>query len=400
MVDDGGMILKRSRNFRLLWTGQVISVIGDGMQRITLLWWAAISHGTAVLVALGLASIIPTVALSPFGGWLADRYDRRLLMVGADVARLITTAALAAALGAGRPSPVLVVALLALTEAFTAVFDPAYAASVPQVVAPGDLPSANGMNMANSAVGGVLGPVVGGALIGVFSPTTVLAINAVTFVWSAAFIVRVTMPQRATAADDSDGDNDAPVSIGAVLRSSGLWRLLGLAALLNMVFAPMPLMIVALAVRRFDTSSLGYSVLEMAIAAGILVGALAAARTGSWSLMWPMVAIGALIAAAGSLDYIPTVAVFAAMGVAAAIANSLATLRFQRTVPAELHGRAFGLSGAICEGLRPVGALLGAPLLAATSVGASFAVVGVGAVVCSLVLIPGLPTMPDDGQPG
>ncbi len=391
------MILSRSRNFRLLWTGQVISVVGDGMQYVAMLWWAATNRGTGVLVALALASIIPTVFLSPFGGWLADRHDRRQLMIVADIARVATTAGLAAVLAVDRPPLALVLTLLALTGAFTAVFDPAYAATVPQVVAPSDLAAANGMNMANSAVGSVLGPVVGGALLGVFSPATVLAVNAVTFAWSAAFIVRVAVPRRAVAV--AAAADDTPISVRMLLRRNGLWRLLGLASLLNMVLAPVPLMIVALAVRRFDTSPLGYGVLDMSIGAGILVGAFAAGKVASWSLMWPLLALGALIAAAGSLYYAPTMAVFVAIGVAAAAANSLITLRFQRTVPAELHGRVFGVAGAIAEGLRPAGTLLAGPLLAAVGVSSAFAAVGVTMIATTLLLARNLTPLPAASMP-
>ena len=316
-------------------------------------------------------------------------------MIGADIARVATTSALAIAFTADRPSPVMAVALLALTSGFTAVFDPAYAAVVPLVVETSDLAAANGMNMANSAAGGVLGPVIGGSLLGVFSPTVVLAINSLTFAWSAAVIARVAKLSVAATDERDHGANLA--SIRSVLRSSGLWRLIGLAAMLNMVLAPMTLLMVELAVHSLNTSSFGFGVLEMSIAAGVLVGALAATKVASWPLMWPLLALGSLIAAAGSLDYLPTVVVFVAIGIAAAVINTLTMLRFQRTIPAEYHGRAFGLAGALSEALRPVGILLAGPMLAATTVSKSFVLVGATTVVCSLVLVPGLAKMPDEG---
>ena len=162
-------LLRRSVTFRRLWIGQSVSVVGDGMQRIALLWWAKHHGGNGLLAAVALSTIIPVVAGSPIGGWLADRSDRRTLMLAADIARLCTTALLAALLIGGDSPAVLVCALIALAGLATSVFDPTYAATVPPIVDEEDLPAANGLNMANSAVGGLVGPLVGGVLLGVFS---------------------------------------------------------------------------------------------------------------------------------------------------------------------------------------------------------------------------------------
>src|SRR4051812_38727077 len=182
------MILLRVRDFRLIWTGQVVSVVGDGMQRIALLWWARREGGNGLLAAVALSTMLPLIVGSPFGGWMADRFDRRRLMLGADLARLVLTGSLAALVLGGGGSSFVVCALVAACALATSVFEPTYAAAVPSLIPPEDRPAANGMNMANSAVGGLIGPLVGGALIGAFSVGTVLLINALTFAWSALFV--------------------------------------------------------------------------------------------------------------------------------------------------------------------------------------------------------------------
>src|SRR6476620_2863853 len=156
------MVLRTYRNFRMIWVGQVVSVVGDGMQRVALLWWARRAGGNGLLTAVALATMIPVIACSPVGGWLADRYDRRLLMIGADVARLSTTGVLAALVLGHHTAPVLVCALVAISAGATAVFDPTYSAVVPTLIEPEHRPAANGLNMANSAVGGLVGPLIGG----------------------------------------------------------------------------------------------------------------------------------------------------------------------------------------------------------------------------------------------
>jgi len=396
------MILLRARDFRLIWTGQVVSVVGDGMQRIALLWWARRSGGNGLLAAVALATMLPLIAGSPVGGWMADRLDRRRLMVAADLARLGLTAALATLMLSRHASPVVVCALVALCALATSVFEPTYAAAVPTLIEPDDRPAANGMNMANSAVGGLIGPLVGGVLIASFSVGTVLTINAITFAWSAAFVAMSRVPRPAGATAEAKERHSTRAAVAAVLRDCGLRRLVGLAATLNMVVAPVPLLIVALAVDRFHTGSVGLGVLQVTISAGILIGALAASKLARTTIARPMLVLGVCFALVGSLTFVAAAAVFVVGGIAIAVANTVLLTRFQSSVAEEIQGRVFGAVGAIGEALRPVGLALGAPLLAVAGVSGAFIAVGASVIVATLFwgLTPATPapTTPDSQQ--
>ena len=132
---------------------------------------------------------------------------------------MLTSAALGWLLFGGDPSAVGVSAFVVVAGAATAVFDPTYAATVPTVVDDGDLPAANGLNMANSAVGGLAGPLLGGLLIGVVDIGWVMVVNAATFAWSAAFVWRCRLPKVATAHSDV-GPVEQPTDGVARWRSS------------------------------------------------------------------------------------------------------------------------------------------------------------------------------------
>ena len=378
------MILLRARDFRLIWTGQVVSVVGDGMQRIALLWWARQAGGNGLLTAVALATMVPLIVGSPFGGWMADRFDRRRLMFGADVARMVLTGLLAVLVLGRHGPPVVVCVLVAVCALATSVFEPAYAAAVPSLIQPEDRPAANGMNMANSAVGGLIGPLIGGALISAFTVGTVLMINAITLAWSAAFVALSRIPRPAGATDAARREHSTKAAVGTVLRDGGLRRLVGLAAALNMVAAPIPLLIVALAVDRFHTSSVGFGALQVTISAGILIGALAASRLARTTIAPPMLVLGVCFGLVGSLPFVASAALFVAAGVAIAVANTVLLTRFQNSVAEEIQGRVFGAVGAIGEGLRPVGLALGAPLLAVAGVSGAFLVVGLAVIAATL----------------
>jgi DHA3 family macrolide efflux protein-like MFS transporter len=371
------MILRLSRNFRLIWIGQVVSVIGDGMQRVALLWWARQFGGNGLLTAVALSTIIPAVLCSPLGGWLADRFDRRHLMMTADLGRLALTTALAVSL--------LMCVLIALSSTCAAVFDPTYSAVVPTLIDSEHRAAANGLNMANSAVGGLVGPLVGGVLISLFDVGSVMVINAVTFAWSAIFIGLASVPKplgATTAARERHSTIDAMMSI---VRDRELRRLVGLASVLNMVAAPVPLLVVALAIDRFRVGAAGYGMLEVMVSVGVLAGSLMAGKVAKGAIAGPMLLTGFCLASAGLVPIAVTATAFIVGGFAIAIANTSLITSLQNVVAPEVQGRVFGTIGALGEGLRPAGLALGAPLLAGLGVSGAFMVVGGGVVVATLI---------------
>jgi MFS family permease len=383
------MLLRTPSTFRRLWVGQFVSTIGDGMQRIALLWWAKHHGGNGLLVAVALSTMLPTIVGSPFGGWLADHRDRRRLLVGADLARLAFAAVLATLMFGADPPDAIVCALVACAALATAVFDPTYAAAVPTVVADELLPAANGLNMANGAVGGLVGPLAGGALIAVADVGWVMVINAATFAWSAACIAACRLPRvrLEAAVERQDGFR---ASLAEVRRIPALGRLVGLASTLNMVVAPVPMLIAALAIDRLGAGPTTFGVLEMLLSAGLLAGSVAAGVLARGRLRLPFLVLGGCLATIGVLPLVGAAVALVVGGVSIAVANTEAMTRFQRSVPAEVQGRVFGVLGSLGEGLRPAGLALGAPLLAVAGVSGAFAVVGIGVVAATLVFARGL----------
>jgi MFS family permease len=381
------MLLRHASTFRRLWVGQSVSVIGDGMQRIALLWWAKQHGGNALLVAVALSTMVPVVVCSPIGGWLADHADRRRLLVGADLVRVVTSGSIASLLLGGDPPELLVCLLVAVAATATASFDPAYAATVPSVVDDADLPAANGLNMANGAVGGLVGPLLGGLLIGMTDIGWVLVVNACTFAWSAVCVAscRLPSPERATGVPAEKTTSRMRSSLNEVRRVPGLGPLIGLAAMLNMAVAPVPMMLAALAIDRLGAGPRLFGALEVLLSAGLLVGALGAGRLATGRLTPPFLLLGCCLACVGLVPVAGVAISLMVGGVAIAVANTEAMTRFQRGVPAAMHGRVFGVVGSMSEGLRPLGLAAGGPLLAVAGVSGAFVVVGAVVVLSTLV---------------
>jgi len=137
----------RHRDFRLLWAGMTVSLVGDGILLVAMAWQAyELWNAPAALSLLGIGLTIPTIAFLLPAGVLGDRLDRRALMVCADIGRASAIALLALLALTGRLTFWELMALVAVYGAGTALFMPAFEAIVPDVVPAGDLAAANSLD--------------------------------------------------------------------------------------------------------------------------------------------------------------------------------------------------------------------------------------------------------------
>lgn len=189
------------RDFTLVVIGQIISLFGNAVLRFALPLYLLRQTGSAALFgAVGAAAFIPAVLCSPVGGVVADRVNKRNIMVALDAstAGLI----LAFALFLGRvPLVPLMVACLMLLYGIAGAYQPAVQASIPLLVEPGQLTRANAVINMVSTLSGLLGPVIGGVLFGSFGIRPILWVSAGCFVLSAAMELFIRIPHRARAAE-------------------------------------------------------------------------------------------------------------------------------------------------------------------------------------------------------
>jgi MFS family permease len=392
-----------NRNYVRVWSGQVVSVMGDGIHKIAILLWAKQETGSnAAVAAVALANAIPSLA-APIGGGLADRFDRRRLMIAADAARIGSSVAIAALLLGGGLTVPLLCALTACASFAAAVFDPTYSASVTMLVREEDRVHANAMNLANSAAGGLIGPAVGGVLIASTSFGTALIIDALTFAVSAALILasHIPSPRRAHAVGEGLRIREGAAT---VWKDRNVRALTGLGMTLNLATAPLGVLLVALTVDHLGGGARTLGALQAVLAIGLLGGSLVVGMLARrrHALLVAFLAVGACVVTIGLGDGV-VIAGAALLGVGAgvAIANTTLVTRFQLLVPPEQQGRAFGVIGGASQLLRPVGLALTAPLVAAFGVRGSYVACGAVLVLATLAWAPaaGLMRGPRRGSP-
>jgi predicted MFS family arabinose efflux permease len=180
----------RIRDFALLWLGQTISFVGDGIYIIAIAWQTYdLSNTPSALAAVGLAWSLPQVVLLLFAGVLSDRLDRRLLMIGGDLIRgaaVTTIGAMSISGTLTMPRLILLVVVFGIGQA---VFEPAFTSIIPSIVPADHLVEANSLGQFVRPIAWTLiGPVVGGALIAGAGTGWAFVADAGTFAFSAVMI--------------------------------------------------------------------------------------------------------------------------------------------------------------------------------------------------------------------
>jgi MFS family permease len=263
----------RSRNFRLLWTGQAISLLGDAAFVVALGWRTFDLTGSARSLGLVLTfqgvGVLTTVLV---GGALADRYDRRTLMLVSDAARFGVIAALAMINASGHLT-IHSLAAIALVEGLaTGFFTPALGGLIPLVVEDARLGSANALIGIARQGSFLIGPAVASVLYGVAGATFVFGFNACSYLVSFGFVF-ATRPRAAERASEDGTLRAIGEGFRYIAGVPWLWITISLFAFVLMLqWASIQVLTPKLVREHFDLGVGAYGLLFSLIGGGMIVG--------------------------------------------------------------------------------------------------------------------------------
>jgi predicted MFS family arabinose efflux permease len=186
-------LLRNNHNFRKLWIGRVISQTGDWFNSVALftLLLSLTGSGEAIGYIL-ILKLLPTFFVGPLAGVVADRFNRKTIMIVTDIMR---GALVLGFLFVRSPDQVWIVyAIAAFEVVLSTFFEPAESAAVPTIVSRDELLSANALSGASWSVTLALGAALGGLVTGAFGRDTAFVIDALSFFVSAAYIYAVRFP--------------------------------------------------------------------------------------------------------------------------------------------------------------------------------------------------------------
>jgi MFS family permease len=391
----------RDRDFRLLWTGMSISLLGDGIFLVAMAWQAyELWNAPVALSLLGIAMTVPTIAFLLPAGVLSDRLDRRTLMLAADLARAAVIGTLAVLSLTGALTFWGLVAIVVLYGVGTAFFTPAFEAIVPDVVRRGDLAAANALDQFVRPIAlRLAGPALGGALVVTLGTGGAFLLDAISFLASAAAVYLMRPPPHARSEGVEDSLGAMKEGLQFVRRRVWLWGTLLSAAVAYLAFmGPAEVLLPYLVKNELHGSAGDLGLVFAAGGVGAIGAALIMGQRGhpardvtfmyaAWALA--TVALAGYGLATASWQLMVACLLFNALETAGTIV--WATIK-QRHVPASMLGRVSSLDWLISIGLIPLSFALTAPVAAAVGVRSTLigaAAIG-GAVTLAALFLPGM----------
>jgi MFS family permease len=383
--------LKR-RNFRLLWTGQLISMAGSMMQNAALLWHVSLlvpaAHRGVALGLVGLVRVVPIVGFSLVAGVYADAHDRRRLMFITQTGMAVSSGVLAWLTFVGVRTPWPIYVLAAITAAFSTFDNPARNSLVPNLVPREELPGAISLNSMVFQTASVAGPALGGLVIAAWGVGWAYALNALSYL---AVIVALAamrdVPAREPGAATPVGFRSAVEGLQFVFRAP-LIRSTMLVDFFATFFASATALLPIFAQDILRVGANGYGLLSAAPAIGsILTGLLMVRlvhridRRGP-VLLWAIVVYGLATVAFGiSRSFALTFACLALTGAADTVSMVIRQVVRQLATPDSMRGRMTAVNMVFFMGGPQLGELEAG--LVAGMCGAPFSVItgGIGCVL-------------------
>jgi MFS family permease len=388
--------LRESRDFRLLFLGQLVSMIGSQFTMVAVAFQVySLTRSSLQVGAVSMAQLVPFVLGSLIGGSVGDAKDRRRVLAVASSVLTLTSAALALNAGAGHGSMVVIYVVTAVAAGFGGVVSTTCAAAVPALITTDQLTSAYASMQVVDQVGMVAGPALSGLLIEAAGVAWAYGIDALTFVFSTATVLAMSaLPPGAPA--ESPSLRSIAEGLGYI-RTSQVLQGVFLVDLSATVFGLPTALFPQLTKTVFDRgpSVLGY--LYAAPAAGALVGALTTGwlkrvRRRAWAVTIAVCAWGGVMVAFGFVHLLwAALLLLALAGWADVVSAVLRDTVLQRSVADRFRSRATSVQMAVVEGGPRLGALESGAVAAVTS--AQFSVVsgGLACIVGALAVAALLP---------
>lgn len=390
--------LPGGRPFQLLITSQAVSSCGDWLYNVALLAFVYERTGSATWVSLTTAArVVPMVALGPLGGVLADRYDRRRLMVGADVIRAALMVVLGVVAAAGLPI-ILAPVLAGAATAASAVYPPCVAACTARLMPGEELQRANALRAGIGQASIVVGPVLGAAVMLVAGPAVSIMLNALTFIASAVAISAVRAGEM-FAAPQRSGDVQLP-SVLAEIRTGALAlrgaptavRLVAADVLCSAVYGMLTVTLVLVS-RKVGAGNGGYGLLLGGFGVGGVIGATVTARLDApsrWrgTLAVAMLLVGVPLVALGVVPSLAAAVALAVLGGGGMIVGEvLGDTALPRMLDDEVLARAYGLVFPISISGIVAGSLIAGPLVSLLGLTGALAAGGVAVLSIGALLV-------------
>jgi MFS family permease len=393
-----GWQLLKTRNFSLLWWGQLISQVGDSLNKVALLWFVYSLTGSAMkMTMVGLLQTLPPLIFGPLIGVYLDRFPRKPVLIAVDLLRTVMVVLIPVLYAFDALTLDRLYVLVFLNAIVSTIFGPALASTVPLIVPAGQLTSANALLQSTSNIGLLVGPALSGLGIALIGAQNVLYVDAATFLISAICLIPLRVPQETFVPRSDHAPGFVPELLAGFrfvfMEHRTVFNLMAIGTLYSLGTSALVFLLPILAKESLQVGPMELGGLWSALGIGMLIASawLTSIKQGDLCSRLKLMAVAMVIGASAvfGLRFFHTPALAAMMilmiGGSTAVFTPIVWSVLQELTPQHLLGRVFttfstgGMSSAMA-GMAGVG-------WAADTIGLSGALLGIAIALLATAVL-------------
>lgn len=381
------------KTFAIIFTGQAFSILGSSIVQFALIWYLTEKTGSALVLTIAtLVAILPQGLLGFFAGPLIDRYDRKKIMIIADLGIALATFIIVIWGFFGEISITMIMIVMAIRSVGSAFHSPALQASVPMFVPEEDLAKASGYSQAIQSISLIAGPALGALAISLIPLNIVCLIDVVGAIIASSmlFFVKIPNPEKKEAKNNML--KEMKEGIDVLLKNKGILLLTIGNIILMIMYMPVNSFFPLMSKVHFNGTAIHASIAEITFAVGMLAGGISLGIWGGtkkkiYTLVSAMCLIGIAIFVSGILPqtgFVIFAIMSAIMGIGAALGNGIFTTILQLKVDKDKQGRVFSIIVALAVLATPLGMLISGPVAEFFGITTWFIIAGIVILVVGI----------------
>jgi len=383
------------KKFFVLWSSQAASQFGSAVVGFALAWYLTKETGSATVLATAMmVAMLPQIILGPFIGPFVDRWDRKKIMIFADLAVMLLTALLVV-LFLTHTIQIWHIYVVMVGRAIGGTFQyPALGASIPMIVPEQHLARANGFFMTLQGLINIVGPPAGAFLMEAFPMQGVLSVDIITAVIAVGCLLPLAIPRppRTTLSAKASVIGDMVQGFRYIWSWRGLMILGILFSLLNFFGGPISSMLPIFVQRNLGADVLKLGWLGTAFGAGMIAGGLLMGAWGGFKRRIVTCFMGLIIAGAATIIFSFTtidlffmgIAMMFLIGLGIVMCNAPINAIIQSVVAKDMQGRFGSLLGSITGAMTPLGLAIAGPVADAVGIRPIFYFAGAAIILMTL----------------
>jgi len=386
--------MQQQRNISLLWLAQIISAAGDAIYQIALLWLVLDITGSSTTTGLiAMAAFLPAMLFGLYAGVIADKYNRKLIMIFANLSQALTVIVIPIILYFGYENIFLIGILAFVRASFSTFFPPALNALVPMITSKERLVRVNSILATSGQLAYLIGPLAAGVILSVVSIQYLFVIDSASFLFAILILLFIMLPAKPKVADKQFSSIKEIFSgIQYVKQNKPLGMLFILTIINNFFIMGMAFVGMLILVKdALGGTASQYAFVEAGLAFGMLIGSVFVYRIGNRINIGKLLLIGmildgvtySLMYFAGSINFVFIFIVIHAIGIPMITISR--TVIIQKHSPNQYHGRLFSLVHLSVVGVTALASAVVGIAANYIDIKIIFLFIGIGAALCGVV---------------